>query len=65
METPSLGGNVFYLCCHAFLLLPQVFLGVRYKTWGFLFGMFSGHVLEIIGYTARVRMHYGEQSFLM
>ncbi|KAF7563969.1 hypothetical protein G7046_g142 [Stylonectria norvegica] len=65
MDTPNLGGNAFYLICHALFLIPQVSLGIRYKTWGFLFGMLSGHVLEILGYTARVRMHFGNDEFLM
>ncbi|KAK7429079.1 phospholipid-translocating ATPase rsb1 [Neonectria magnoliae] len=64
MDAPSLVPNAFYLACHAVLLLPQVFLGIRCKTWGFLFGMFCGHVLEIVGYAARVQMHNGNGGFL-
>ncbi|KAF4464987.1 RTA [Fusarium albosuccineum] len=65
MDIPNLGGNAFFLACHAVLLFPQIYLGLRHKTWGFLFGMFCGHVLEIIGYVARIRMHNGEDGFLM
>ncbi|KPM38205.1 hypothetical protein AK830_g8351 [Neonectria ditissima] len=64
MEIPSLAPNAFYLACHAVLILPQIFLGIRYKTWGYLFGMFCGHVLEIVGYVARVQMHNGKDGFL-
>jgi hypothetical protein len=65
INSPNLGGNAFYLACHATLLLPQVWLGIRHKTWGFLFGMFCGHVLELLGYSARVHMHNGGTGFLM
>ncbi|KAJ3547533.1 hypothetical protein NM208_g1462 [Fusarium decemcellulare] len=65
MDIPNLGGNAFFLACHVVLLFPQIYLGLRHKTWGFLFGMFCGHVLEIIGYVARIRMHNGEDGFLM
>ncbi|KAF7543413.1 hypothetical protein G7Z17_g10758 [Cylindrodendrum hubeiense] len=64
MDIPLLAPNAFFLAFHATLLIPQVFLGIRYKTWGFLFGTFCGHVLEIIGYIARVQMHNGESKFV-
>lgn len=64
IEEPNLAGNVFFLACHALLLAPQLFLGIRHKTWGFLFGMCCGHILEAVGYAGRVRMHYGEDGFL-
>jgi hypothetical protein len=64
MAAPSLGGNVFFLACHAALLPIQIFFGIRYKTWGYLFSMFSGLLLEVIGYVARVQWHFGENTFL-
>lgn len=30
---PSLGGNVTYLAIFAAILIPQVYLGIRHKTW--------------------------------
>jgi hypothetical protein len=30
---PNLGGNVAYLALFSLLLIPQVYLGIRYKTW--------------------------------
>jgi hypothetical protein len=65
MDNPDLGANAFYVACHAVMLAPQLFLGFRYKTWGYLFGMFCGHALEIIGYVARIQMHYGHGQFTM
>ncbi|KAF5559151.1 RTA [Fusarium phyllophilum] len=64
MDTPNLGRNIFYLACHAFLIMPQIYWGIRHKTWGYLFGMFCGHVLEMVGFAARIRMHFGQSGFL-
>ncbi|KAJ5628486.1 RTA1-domain-containing protein [Penicillium lividum] len=54
---PSLAGNAFYLALFAVFLVIQLGLGVRYKTWGFLAGLFGGLVLEIIGNAGRLQMH--------
>lgn len=54
---PSLGGNVFYLAIFALLIVAQVFLGIKHRTWGFLGGMVGGLVLEILGYASRVELH--------
>ncbi|KAF5967723.1 RTA-like protein [Fusarium bulbicola] len=64
MDTPNLGGNIFYLACHALLIVPQIYWGLRHKTWGYLFGMFCGHVLEMVGFAARIAMHFGQGGFL-
>ena len=55
---PSLGGNAFYLAIFAILLLVQVFLGVTYRTWGFLAGLVGGLVLEVVGYAGRIQLHF-------
>ena len=60
---PSLAGNVTYLCFFAVILVAQLGLGFRYRTWGFLAGMFCGLVLEILGYVGRVQMHYNPFTF--
>lgn len=69
MENPeelySLGGNTFYAVAYALLLPPQIYFGVKHRTWGFLFAMFCGLVLEVIGYAARIRMSQGENQFVM
>jgi hypothetical protein len=33
-------------------------LFIRYRTWGYLAGMFGGLALEIVGYVARVQLHF-------
>ncbi|KAF4761369.1 hypothetical protein N7455_012618 [Penicillium solitum] len=60
---PSLAGNAFYLAVFAVLLVAQVVLGIRYRTWGYLGGLFGGLVLEIIGYAGRLQMHYNPFLF--
>ena len=55
---PNIGGNAFFISIFALALFFQVFAGIRYRTWGYLVGLFCGLVLEIVGYAARIRMHY-------
>jgi len=65
---PSLAGNALYLAIFAVLIVPQVVLGIQYKTWGFMGAMLGGLILEVIGYTARVQMHsnpFSQDPFLM
>lgn len=66
--TPSLAGNAFYLSIFCLALVAQLFLGIRYKTWGFLAGMIGGLGLEILGYLARMKLHdnpFSDSSFKM
>lgn len=46
---PSFAGNATYLSIFAILLVPQLYLGIRHRTWGFLTGMVVGGLLEISG----------------
>lgn len=65
---PSLAANALYLALFSLLLVIQVFLGIRDRTWGFMVGLVGGLVLEIIGYVARVQLHYNpflSNPFLM
>ena len=65
---PTLAGNALLLAIFAFLIIPQVGLGIKYKTWGFMGAMLGGLLLEIIGYVARVQMHanpFSQDPFLM
>jgi len=65
---PTLAGNALYLSIFALLLFIHIFLGIRYRTWGYFGAMFGGLVLEIVGYGARVKMHYNpflSDPFLM
>jgi len=65
---PNLAGNAFYASIFGLVLLIQLGLGVRYRTWGFAAGMFLGLLCEVIGYIARIQMHdnpFREDPFLM
>ncbi|TGO82808.1 hypothetical protein BPOR_0754g00030 [Botrytis porri] len=55
---PTLFGNVFYLGIFAALLIIHIIQLCRWKAWSFSCCMFTGLVLEIIGYLGRVQMHY-------
>ncbi|KAL5329471.1 hypothetical protein ACEPPN_002985 [Leptodophora sp. 'Broadleaf-Isolate-01'] len=55
---PNLGGNIFYIAIFSLAIFLQVLFGSWYRTWGYLVGLFCGLVLEIVGYAARVQMHY-------
>jgi hypothetical protein len=50
------------------ILLAQLVLGVFYRTWGFLIGMVSGLILELVGYAGRIMLHsnpFDFNNFLM
>lgn len=55
---PSLAGNAFYLAIFALCLISQVVLGIRYRTWAYMFSMLGGLILETLGYIARVQLHF-------
>lgn len=65
---PSLTGNIFYAALFGILLVAQLGLGFRYRTWSFMSGMCAGLLLEVVGYAGRIMMHYdpfSNNNFLM
>ncbi|TKA66064.1 hypothetical protein B0A49_06892 [Cryomyces minteri] len=65
---PTLPGNALYLAIFVLLLALQLGFSIRYRTWGFLGGMFGGLMLEILGYVGRVQLHskpFIDPPFLM
>ncbi|KXT02567.1 hypothetical protein AC578_10691 [Pseudocercospora eumusae] len=65
---PTHPGNSFFAAFFAVLIIPQIWLCVKYKTWGFGAGMILGLLLEAVGYLARVGLHidpFSNGSFLM
>ena len=65
---PSIAGNLIYGATLLFILLVQLFYGIKYKTWGFLSGMFCGLALEVSGYIGRLWIHgspFAQDPFLM
>lgn len=53
---PNLGGNAFYVTLFAILIPVQIWIGIRTRTWGFMFGSICGLILEVLGYVARLKM---------
>ncbi|KAK4939458.1 phospholipid-translocating ATPase rsb1 [Elasticomyces elasticus] len=65
---PNLAGNVLYIAIFALALAAQVLFAIKYRIWGYGIAMFGGLLLEIVGYVARVQMHYhpfAKTPFLM
>ena len=65
---PSLSANAALISIFSLLLVIQLVLGIYYRTVGFTIAMCCGLLLEIIGYTGRVQMHFNpfiEQPFMM
>lgn len=65
---PNYGANIFFAVLFGVILLPQLGLGIFYRTWGFMVGMLLGLALEVVGYAARVELHgfpWDKNQFLM
>ena len=48
--------------------IPQLGLGVWYKSWGFMVGMAMGLILEVLGYISRVMFNdnpFDDSAFLL
>ncbi|KAF1984894.1 RTA1-domain-containing protein [Aulographum hederae CBS 113979] len=60
---PNLAGNALFLTIFVLILIGQLFLGIKHRTWGFMGGMFGGLVLEILGYGGRIMMHNNPFDF--
>lgn len=60
---PTLGGNALYATAFALLLIAQLGLGIKYKTWGFMIGMICGLLLEVVGYAGRIMLHNNPFNF--
>lgn len=54
---PSLPGNALYAALFGICIAAQIFLGIKYRTWGFMSAALSGLALEIAGYIVRVMMN--------
>jgi hypothetical protein len=54
---PTYGGNLFFTVFFAVFILPQLGLGISYRTWGFMVGMICCLILEVLGYAGRILLH--------
>lgn len=53
---PSTAGNAVYLGIFGAAIIANLYLGIRYKTWGYMAAMLGGTLLEIVGYAGRIMM---------
>ncbi|VUC31846.1 unnamed protein product, partial [Clonostachys rosea] len=60
---PTVAGNATYATAFGLLLIVQLGLGIKYKIWGFMVGMTSGLVIEIVGYVGRIMLHNNPFDF--
>ena len=64
---PNYGANSVYMIIFLLLLVAQIWLGIRHRTWSFLGAMVPGLFGEMIGYMGRLLLHhnpYIENYFL-
>lgn len=57
MYRPTVIGNSIYAGIFVLLIIGQLFLGIKHKTWGYMIAMILGMILEVLGYVGRVLMH--------
>jgi hypothetical protein len=60
---PSLAANTAFIALFALAMAVHIFLGIRWKTWWFMWSMITGCAAEIIGYSGRVMMYYNPFRF--
>ncbi|KYK60204.1 RTA1 like protein family [Drechmeria coniospora] len=61
---PSLAANVTFLVLFALVGLVHIYLGCRWRSWGFMVGMILGCLSEIIGYAGRIMLWSNPFSFV-
>lgn len=65
---PTVSGNSVFAAAFGLLLIVQLGLSIRYRTWGFMVGMLGGLLIEGIGHVARFLMHvyiFDSNCFIM
>jgi len=65
---PTIAGNGIYAGIFGLLILGQLWLGIKHKTWGYMIAMLMGLVLEVVGYVGRIMLHdspFDNNNFLM
>ena len=60
---PSLAANTAFIALFFLAMIVHIALGIRYKTWAFLFAIFWGCVSELLGYGGRVMLWENPFSF--
>ncbi|KAL7950892.1 RTA1 like domain-containing protein [Trichoderma barbatum] len=60
---PSLAANVVFAALFAIACIVHLYLGIRWRTWGFTIPVIVGCITEIIGYAGRVMLWNNPFSF--
>ncbi|KAM0363366.1 hypothetical protein ACHAO7_001665 [Fusarium culmorum] len=60
---PSLAANIAFVVLFSLIGIVHLYLGIRWKSWGFMTGMLLGCMSEVIGYVGRIMMWYNPFSF--
>lgn len=61
---PSLPANIVLLSIFGVVGIAHTYLGVRWKSWGFMAGMLLGCLSEMIGYVGRIMLYNDPFSFV-
>ena len=62
-HAPNLGGTIFYIVLFSAILVVQLGLVVKYRTWYFGTSMACGLILEVLGYVGRLMMRNNPFNF--
>lgn len=54
---PTIAGNAIYAAFFAILIIPNLWFGIRSKTWSFMTWMILGLIGELVGYIGRIQLH--------
>lgn len=52
----TLGACIFFVVAHALALIPQIYFGIRARTWSYTIWLAIGTIFELVGYCGRVVM---------
>lgn len=55
---PTIPPNAFFLSIFGFLIILQLYFGIKYRTIGFTTTMLVGLALEVMGYVGAIQMHF-------
>ncbi|CAH0022406.1 unnamed protein product [Clonostachys rhizophaga] len=61
---PSKPVNTALTVIFGLIMIGHIYLGVRWKTWGYMVSMILGCLLEIAGYACRIALHKNPFKFL-
>ncbi|KAJ6441088.1 RTA-like protein [Purpureocillium lavendulum] len=60
---PSLAANITFLALFAIAGLVHIYLGIKWRSWGFMSFMIFGCLVEMIGYVGRIILYNNPFSF--